>query len=242
MSREADLVGTLVALTDTLVDDFDIVDLLTLLTDRCVTLFDVTAAGVMLATPNGELRVIASSSEAMRVVELFELQAAEGPCPDAYRTGRVVSHAVLAEAPVRWPSFAPVALDAGFRSVQAFPMRLRGAVIGALNLFHTDESHLEDADMLSARAMADVATIAVLQHRTARDAQILNEQLNNALNSRISIEQAKGVLSERADLTMEEAFTCLRAYARRCNLRLSDVAQCLIAGTLSTEAVTSGTC
>lgn len=233
MNADTGLVGTLVALADTLVDDFDIVDLLTLLTDRCVELLDVSAAGVMLATPDGELRVVASSSEAMRIVELFELQAQEGPCPDSYRTGQAVTHAALADASGRWPAFAPVALKAGFRSVVAVPMRLRGSVIGVLNLFRTDDGRIGDTDLFSAQALADVATIAVLQHRTMREAQVLNEQLNHALNSRIVIEQAKGVLAERAGLSMEDAFTRLRLYARGHNLRLGEVAAACVDGTLA---------
>jgi len=237
MASGAGLVGTLVSLADTLVDDFDIVDLLTLLADRCIELFDVSAAGVMLATPAGELRVIASSSEAMRIVELFELQAEEGPCLDAYRTGKPVVHDSLGDTSGRWPAFAPVALDAGFRSVLAVPMRLRGSLIGAINLFRSDEGHLDDTHLFSIQALADVATIAVLQHRTMREAQILNEQLNHALNSRIVIEQAKGVVAERAGVTMEDAFNRLRSYARSHNVRLSDVALACVNGTLAVEAL-----
>ena len=235
MQSESGLVDTLVALADTLVDDFDIVDLLTLLADRCVELFEVSAAGVMLATPDGELRVIASSSEAMRIVELYELQAQEGPCPDSYRTGLAVVHESLADTSGRWPAFAPVALEAGFRSVQAVPMRLRGNLIGALNLFRQDEGRLDDTDLFAAQALADVATIAVLQHRTMLEAQVLNEQLNHALDSRVVIEQAKGVLGERAGLTMEDAFVRLRRYARNRNLRLGDVAVACVKGTLSVD-------
>src|SRR5438874_2216684 len=130
MTRDALLAETFVELADSLVDDFDVVDLLTLLTDRCVEVLDVSAAGVMLAAPHGDLRVVASSSEAMRVVELFELQALEGPCFDAFRTGEAILNEDLTTVDGRWPRFAPVALDAGFRTVSAVPMRLRGAVLG----------------------------------------------------------------------------------------------------------------
>jgi GAF domain-containing protein len=237
MPREALLARTLVELADTLVDDFDVVELLTLLADRCVEVLDVSAAGLMLVAPEGSLRVAASSSEAMRVVELFELQSDEGPCLDCYRTGEPVLNQRLAEDISRWPQFGPVALKAGFLSVHALPMRLRGVIIGALNLFRADQGDMDDADVVAAQAFADVATIAILQHRAVLEAQVLNEQLNHALNSRIMIEQAKGVLAERAGLDMEQAFSRLRNHARSHNLRLVDVAQQVIDGTLTSGAL-----
>ena len=197
MAREAMLARTLVELADTLVADFDVVELLTLLADRCVDVLDVGAAGLMLAAPDGDLRVMASSSETMRVLELFELQAEEGPCLDCYRTGQPVVNQDLAAVDGRWPRFAAEALAAGFHSVHALPMRLRGTVIGALNLFHIDPGEMRQADVDAAQALADVATIAILQHRATLEAQVLNEQLNQALNSRIVIEQAKGMVAER---------------------------------------------
>lgn len=237
MPAERLLIQTLVELTDTLVDDFDVVELLTLLTDRCVELLGVSAAGLMLVTPEGELRVVASSSQAMRVVELFELQSEEGPCPDCFRTGEPVVRPDLRAPDCGWPLFGPIALQAGFRSVHAVPMRLRGKIIGALNLFQADPGGLDESDVVAARALADVATIAILQHRAAREAQILNEQLNHALNSRVTIEQAKGVLAERLGLDMDNAFATMRSYARGRNLRLVDVAQAVVEGDLPATAL-----
>jgi GAF domain-containing protein len=237
MSREALLARTLVELADTLVADFDVVELLTLLTDGCVDVLDVGAAGLMLAAPEGDLRVMASSSEAMRVLELFELQSHEGPCLDCYRTGQPVVNQDLATVNGRWPRFAAEALAAGFHSVHALPMRLRGTVIGALNLFHIEPGVMRQADVAAAQAMADVATIGVLQHRAALEAQVLNEQLNHALNSRIVIEQAKGIIAERDGLNMEQAFSTLRNHARDHNLRLVDVAGDVIDGTLAASAL-----
>ena len=233
MSREALLTRAFVELADTLVADFDVVELLTLLTDGCVDVLDVGAAGLMLAAPEGDLRVIASSSEAMRMLELFELQSQEGPCLDCYRTGQPVVNQDLATVNGRWPCFAAEALAAGFHSVHALPMRLRGTVIGALNLFHIEPGEMRQADVIAAQAMADVATIGVLQHRAALEAQVLNEQLNHALNSRIVIEQAKGIIAEREGLNMEQAFSTLRNHARHHNLRLVDVAGDVIDGTLA---------
>ena len=237
MSRETVLAKTLVELADTLVADFDVVELLTVLTDRCVDVLDVGAAGLMLATPGGDLRVLASSSEAMRLLELFELQSQEGPCLDCYRAGQPVVNQDLAVVNGRWPRFAPKALAAGFHSVHALPMRLRGAVIGALNLFHIQPGKMRPADVDAAQALADVATIAILQHRAALEAQILNEQLNEALNSRVVIEQAKGMVAEREGLNMEQAFSALRNHARNHNLRLVDVAHDVIGGTLAAGAL-----
>ena len=227
------LARTLVELADTLVADFDVVELLTLLADRCVDVLDVGAAGLMLAAPSGDLRVMASSSETVRVLELFELQSEEGPCLDCFRTGRPVVNQDLTTVDGRWPRFGAEALAAGFHSVHALPMRLRGTVIGALNLFHIDAGEMRRADVDAAQALADVATIAILQHRATLEVQVLNERLNQALNSRIIIEQAKGMVAEREGVDMEAAFVALRSYARNHNLRLADVASDVVAGTLS---------
>ena len=237
MPREARLAETFVELADSLVADFDAVELLTLLADRCVDVLDVGAAGLMLAAPDGDLRVLASSSEAMRVLELFELQAQEGPCLDCYRTGESVVNQNLATVNLRWPRFAAEAIAAGFQSVHALPMRLRGTVIGALNLFHVEPGEMPQPDVAAAQAMADVATIAILSHRAAREAQVVNEQLTVALNSRVVIEQAKGMVAERSGLTMEEAFSNLRNYARKHNLRLAGVAHDVIDGRLAVSAL-----
>ena len=218
-------------LADTLVDDFDVVDLLTRLADRCVEVLDVEAAGIMLAAPEGHLRVMASSSEAMRVLELFEVQAQEGPCLDCHRTGQPVVNQDLAADGGRWPRFAAEAIDAGFQSVHALPMRLRGSIIGALNLFRAGPGEMGPADIEVAQAFADVATIAILQHRAALEAQVVNDQLTHALNSRVVIEQAKGMVAERLDLDLERSFSAFRNHARNHNLRLADVADAVIRGT-----------
>ncbi len=237
MSREALLTSTLVELADTLVADFDVIELLTLLSDRCVEVLHVDAAGILLVGTDGELRVMASSSEAMRVLELFEIQTEEGPCVDCYRTGKPVTNQALDAADSRWPRFAAEALALGVHSVHALPLRLRGSVIGALNLFNTEPGEMTSDDVSVAQAFADVATIAILQQRASLEARNVNEQLNLALNSRIVIEQAKGMIAERRGLTMEQAFTALRTHARNHNLRLVDVAHAIIVGTLDPASV-----
>jgi GAF domain-containing protein len=233
MAKVELLVRTLVELADNLVDDFDVVELLTLLSDRCVDTLDVASAGVMLADPSGELQVVASSSEAMRTLELFQLQADQGPCLDCYRSGRPIVNLNLGTVDGRWPRFASRALDAGLHSVHSLPMRLRGRTIGALNMFRADNGSLNEHDVTAAQALADVATIAILQHQTATDAQILNTQLSHALNSRIIIEQAKGKISEAAGVQMDHAFLRLRNHARSHNLRLSELARDIADGTVN---------
>lgn len=240
MPQQQLLLDTLVELADNLTEDFDVVELLTVLTDRCVEAFDIRAAGLMLAAPIGaDLRVMSSSSTTMRDLELYELQAQEGPCLDAYRTGHQITNEDLDHALQRWPRFAPAALESGFRSVTAIPMRLRGATIGALNLFRADTGAMGETEVAAAQAFADVATIAVLQQQAALDARVLNQQLNNALNSRLTLEQAKGILAERGNLDLEAAFRQLRHYARNNNLRLSDVASDVVSGTLSIPSATT---
>ncbi len=235
MTREADVVRSLVEMADTLVDDYDVVDLLTGLADRCVDVLGVSAAGVMLASPAGSLGLVASSSEAMRLLELFELQAQEGPCLDAFRTGEPVGHEDLEAGAGRWPSFSAAALQAGFASASALPLRLREVTLGALNLLSATQAPMAEADVI-VRAFADLATLSITQHRASAEAQRLNEQLSAALTSRVVIEQAKGVITERAGVDLAQAFTRLRGYARNHNLRLTDVARAAIDGTLDPAA------
>jgi transcriptional regulator with GAF, ATPase, and Fis domain len=222
---------TFVELTDTMVADFDVIDFLHVLTDRSVQLLDVAAAGLLLADPRGELRVVAASSEAARLLELFQIQSDQGPCLDCFRSGQPVTAADLAAEAQRWPRFAPTARTAGFAAVQALPMRLRDQVIGALNLFRATPGAFDPANVRVGQALADVATISLLHERGMRHSDTLNEQLQTALNSRVIIEQAKGKLAERLGLDMNQAFSLLRDHARSRNLRLSDLAQAVIDGT-----------
>jgi len=239
MSRESDVVRSLVEMADTLVDDYDVVDLLTGLTERCVTLLGVSAAGVMLASPSGSLGLVASSSEAMRLLELFELQEQEGPCLDAFRSGGRVDQEDLRAGSGRWPLFSAAAVRAGFQSAVALPLRLREVTLGALNLLSTTRSPIREADVIVARGFADLAALSILQHRASAEVQRLNEQLSAALTSRVVIEQAKGVISERAGIDLAEAFARLRGYARNANLPLTDVARAAVDGTLDPRAWTS---
>jgi GAF domain-containing protein len=222
------LSDTFVDLADTMVADFDVIEFLHLLSDRSVRLLGAAAAGVMLADPRGQLRLVAASSEAVRLLEIFQLEGEEGPCLETIRTGQPVIEPDLRHAQRRWPTFTPAALQAGFIAVHALPMRLRDQVLGGLNLFHDQPGPFDPADMRIGQALADTATIGLLNERNLRRAEVVGEQLQAALNSRVVIEQAKGKLAERFGLDMDTAFTTLRRYARDHNLRLSDLAQTFI--------------
>ena len=222
------LSATFVDLADTLVAEFDVIDFLHMLTDRSVALLGASAAGVVLADPRGVLRLAAASSEAAGLIELFQLQNDQGPCLDCFRTGQPVTVTDLTGPGQHWPRFAAAASEAGFRAVEALPMRLRDQVIGALNLFGVTPGPLGTGDLRIGQALADVATIGLLQERNVRRAEVATEQLQAALNSRVIIEQAKGTLAERLGVDMDEAFRLLRSQARDTNQRLTDVGRHLI--------------
>jgi GAF domain-containing protein len=233
------LAEVFVELADTLIDNFDVVDFLQTLTDRCVELLDTDASGLMLTDQRGGLRLMAATLERARVLELFELQVQEGPCLECFTTGQAITNVELTEAEAmrRWPVFTPAAVEAGFGATHALPMRLRGRVIGALNLFNDQQTHLSDSDLGVGQAMADVATIGLLHQRNTHEQTILSEQLQTALHSRILVEQAKGALAALAGIGVNEAFTKMRTHARSHNLRLSDVATAVVEGTLSTDVL-----
>jgi transcriptional regulator with GAF, ATPase, and Fis domain len=237
MTTQQRLAEVFVELADTLVDDFDVVDLLQTLADRTVELLDADASGLMLADQRGDLKLMASTLERARLVELFELQVAEGPCRECFTNGLPITNVDLTEAMERWPRFTPVAVEAGFRATHALPMRLRGQIIGALNIFTEKPAHLGEDDIAVGQAMADVATIALLNERTHFEQVRLSEQLQTALQSRILIEQAKGVLSARANIGVDEAFNRMRHHARGNGLTLSVVASRVIDTTLDLRAV-----
>jgi transcriptional regulator with GAF, ATPase, and Fis domain len=228
---ERQLTRVFVELADTLVDDFDLIDFLHRLTVRCVELLGVSAAGVLLSDQRGALRVVAASTEQTRLLELLQMQTDEGPCPECFHTGRPVTVTDLPAAASRWPRFVAAAGQIGFTSVHALPMRLRTTVIGALNLFHTNAGALSAETVQLGQALADVATIGLLQARAINHRDILAEQLQTALNHRVIIEQAKGVIAERRQLDMEQSFTILRTTARATNRRLSDLSRALVEGT-----------
>jgi transcriptional regulator with GAF, ATPase, and Fis domain len=222
--REQQLAETFVMLADTLVDDYDVVELLNRLAECCVSILGATAAGILLVDQRGKLAVVASSSDRSRLLEVFQLQRDEGPCLDCIRSGEPVTVSGLEPQAARWPRFVPAALESGYQSVDAVPMRLRDSIIGGLNLFHSAPESLPAADRRIAQALADVATIGILQQRSIHRSSVLAEQLQGALNSRIAIEQAKGFIAHRHDIDFDVAFAAMRKYARDHNLKLGEVA------------------
>jgi GAF domain-containing protein len=234
-NRERDVTRAFVSLASSLANGHDVVDLLNDLTADCAGLLDVASAGLLLADGQGVLHVLAASSDATHHLEVFQLQRQEGPCLDCYRSGSPVSVVDLDEETHRWPQFAAAARVAGFLSVHALPMRLRDNVLGTLGLFGTTIGALNDEDLRLGQALADVASVALVQDKLAADRTTLNEQLQAALSSRVIIEQAKGVLAQQGGSDMPAAFAALRRFARDHNQRLTDVAQSVVARSLPAE-------
>ncbi|CQD12018.1 ANTAR/GAF domain-containing protein [Mycobacterium lentiflavum] len=230
--RETRVLDAVVSLVDRLLEDFDVVDLLTALTERCAELLDIEAAGFLLADPLNQLRLLAATSEQARELELFQLQADEGPCVDCYATGEPVSIADVQEVRERWPRFVQAAVEAGFVSVHAVPMRAAGIVLGALGLFGVRSGELTKSDLLVGQTLTHIACVAILQEHPPTPSTVM-PQLRSALTSRVIVEQAKGFLRERLDVSVEEAFNLLRTYARANGEHLTDVSRRLIADRFS---------
>ncbi|MFI6494068.1 GAF domain-containing protein [Streptomyces sp. NPDC050564] len=228
-----------VEVADSLVEDFDVIDLLQRLSARCVELLDVSAAGILLADAYGELQIIAASDERTRLLELFALQQDQGPCVECYRSGTARTNIDLTrpEPTVGWPRFAARARETGYVSTHAIPLRLRSRVVGALSLFQATPERLGDDDIALAQALADVATIAILQQRTLEQSHVENSQLETALTSRVLIEQVKGVLAERWNTPVDAAFAAFRTYARARHLRLSELAAQIISGAFDSTVI-----
>ncbi len=234
--RQSLTATTFVEIVDTLVGDFDVIEVLTVLTSRCVELLGAAAAGILLADNDNHLRVIGASTEQIQLLELFQVQNDEGPCLDCFHTGQVVLHSDL-DTDSPWPRFSAECTKAGFASVCAVPLRLKARTLGCLNMFMPEPGGLTDADVALAQALADVASIAIIQDQAIRDAAIREGHLQHALTSRIAIEQAKGMIAERNSIDMDEAFSRLRTYARNNNRGLTEVAEALVNGTTTVEAL-----
>jgi transcriptional regulator with GAF, ATPase, and Fis domain len=236
--REQLVARAFVSLADTLVDEYDVIELLTRLVGYSMQLLGADAGGILLADTHDVLRVVAASNEDARLTELMQLQNDQGPCLDCYRHGAPVDVADIGAAADRWPRFVAAAMRRPvFHAVHALPLRLRGRAIGALNLWHHRSFSMRTDDLVLGQALADVATIAILQERAIRRAEVLNEQLQGALNSRVIIEQAKGLLAQHATLQMDKAFDLMRRYARAHNQRLAEVARALTERTLDPNIV-----
>lgn len=234
--------AVLVSMADTLVSDFDVVDLFHELVVSCTDLLNVTQAGLLLTDGNGALGVAAASHETAHVLEVLELENEGGPGKEAFRTGRPVRSGPLdgTEAQETWPTFAKAAHTAGFNEVAVVPMRLRNQVLGALALFLTEEDALSEQDLTVAKALADLATIAIIQDRSTTDDRMLILQLETALDSRVVIEQAKGIIAQDVGLEMDEAFSRIRRYARDSNQRLRSVAAMIVSGDMTATDLADG--
>jgi transcriptional regulator with GAF, ATPase, and Fis domain len=235
--RERAVSEAFMALANSLVDGFDVVELLSELTDDCARLLDVASAGLLLADPRGLLHVAAASSQATRDLELFQLQREEGPCLECYREGRPVSIPDLGREAQRWPQFVSAALQAGFASVHAMPMRLQDHVLGTLGLFGTSVGSLNDDDIALAQALAHVASVSIVAGTVAADKDLITQQLQTALTSRVVLEQAKGLIAQSGGLDMDQTFARLRAYARDRNQRLTDVARAVVSRDLPAQQI-----
>lgn len=235
MDRYERLANAFVGLADTLVADYDVIELAQQLIDSTMALLPIAAAGILLGDPSGGLHVFASSSEQSRLLELLQVEADVGPCLEAYRSGQPVLVENLAADAARWPAFAERADEYGFRSLVALPLRLRNERVGALNLFLEGTGPMTSADVAVGQALADVATIGILHQRILTRSELVNQQLQTALNTRLIIEQAKGVLAERGTIDMDRAFNLLRGHARRTNRRLADLARAVVDGAETTD-------
>ncbi|WP_448616455.1 GAF and ANTAR domain-containing protein [Modestobacter sp. URMC 112] len=229
MSTREDLIAdAFVELADSLVSGFDVTDFLDRLVNWAVELLDADAAGIMLADSRGQLQVLAATSHDVRLLELFELQADSGPCLDSFRSGQPVTPPDLPAMRSQWPTFAARSQAIGYSSAQAVPLRLRDEVIGAMNVFRIAEGALVGSQLKLARALADVASVAIISERTISARELLADQLQGALNSRVVLEQAKGMLAERTGVGVDQAFARMRDHARRSGQSLHDVAAAVV--------------
>lgn len=235
--REATLAKMFVEMADTLIAEYDISEFLQRLTYRCADLVDASAVGVLLIDAHGDLKLAAASTADMHALELFEMQQREGPCYEAFQSGEQVIEGHLENATGRWPQFTPQALNRGFRSVHAFPLRVRAQMLGALNVFFSHSGPFTEADILALQALADIASIGILQQRQVQESGEVAQQLQTALDSRVVIEQAVGILVARRSLGTREAFEAMRSYARSNNQQLRAVAQAIVDGAVPTDAV-----
>jgi hypothetical protein len=237
-SREVQLGGLLVRLADTLSDEVDLVELMTVLAEGTVSIMAVDEAGVVLADPRGSLRVVASSSERMRVLELYEIQNEDGPCLECFSSGEAVLNVHLGtKSDVRWPHFSPRARQMGYHVVHAFPIRHRTATIGMVNAFAVAEAELTGDEAKMGEAMAQMAAIGLLHQRALLDRDAVIEQLQHALDARVTVEQAKGILSERFGTSVADAYHLLRTYARRNATPVHSVAAAVLAGEIGDDGL-----
>lgn len=237
MARDQLLATTFVELADTLGDDFRALDFLQNLAERSAEIFDASAAAIVLADQRGDLQQVASTSHASRVLGVISLSLSRGPAQESVFTGEPIVNVPEARAAARWPRFVTAAADIGFHSVQVFPLRYRNEVLGALSLLFAEPTRISGADAHIAAALTRVATIALMQERTPRQKELLAERMQSALGEQVLLEQAKGVVAQLADVTVESAFTLMLTYSRTESRALSEVARSVLDGSLEAKTL-----
>jgi len=240
MSRQQHVVRVFLELADTLVEDFDVIDFLHQMTVRCRELLEVSDAAVFLSHSESRLHSPAPCTSGPLLQRVLEAACGQGPAVDAHRTARPVTVRDPADAAARWPQFAPRLRQAGYVRATALPMRLREENLGSLLLLHTGDLPLTAEDLGLAQAFADAAAIGLVHARTISRQHAVNEQLHTALQSRIVIEQAKGILAARCGVTLNQAFEAIRRYARHHRILLRNVARDVIDTGLTPAAAPAG--
>lgn len=228
--REQDIIGSFIRMADRLIADVDVLDLTTELAEDCARLLDIAAVGLLLADAGGVLHLLAATSEEARKLEVFQLQRDEGPCLDCYQTGEQVSVPDLRTQRDRWPRFTDVAVEQGFASVHAIPLRLRDDRLGALGLFGNAPGTLNDDDLKLAQGLAHVASIAIVHATNTPQRSDVLAALRTAVTSRSVVEMAKGVIAETQSVDTQEAFNRLRDYAHEHHQHLASVARDVVSG------------
>ncbi|PPF27417.1 transcriptional regulator [Rathayibacter tritici] len=227
-SREHSVIKTFVALSDTLVDDYDVVDFTQTLVESSATLFDAVSAGLVLADPAGSLEVLASTDEDARLIELLQLDRGSGPCIQCFETGQPVIVEDVRAVGAEWAEFRERAIEIDVLAAHCVPMRSGGTTIGSLSLFQSRPGRLDRDDIAVVQAFADVATIGILHQRALQQSTVTQEQLQRALDSRVLIEQAKGILAYAHRTTVEQAFEVLRVRSRATSTPITTLAQEII--------------
>lgn len=227
MARQDLLVGALSEFARTLVRRFDISDVLYDLTARVTAVLEVESAGVSVVQ-DGRLRFVTALDERATTLERVQEEEQAGPCIEAFRTGNPILVNPLTEVEHRWPTFVREARSTGFVALAGIPMRLDGQSLGALDLYHTSHRDWSDEDVRVARVLADMATSYVVTASELERQQRTSEQLQVALESRIVIEQAKGIIAAERRVPVDKAFELLRSHARSHNADLRTTADAIV--------------
>ncbi len=198
------------------------------LTESVAAVLGLCGSGVTMAE-DGRLRFVTAVSPASGELERIQEQEQSGPCQDAYDTGEAVCVTDVRVETTRWPEFAAAASRLGVAGVAGIPMRLTNHTIGALNLYAPEPREWSEDDIAAAAVLADVATSYVINASKMRQQQQLSEQLQQALVSRVVIEQAKGITAQKHAVTVDEAFHLMRGHARSNNASIRAVAEAIVA-------------